>query len=861
MMHFSNDPKLERGKIMLKQLLHSVLMLALLAAICASLPAAQAAPGALDPTFAGFGAGGDVTYQYLFPANMVLRPDGRVLMVMVHELTNDVKVKELKPDGKFYAEYVIPNPFQIKFVAKDIALQADGKIVVAGYADHSSANHSIMLVRLDGTGQLDPSFGEGGYVVTDFGQNQEEIAHKILIQPDGKIVVAGYVINANFNYDFAVVRYTVAGLPDATFGDGDGIVTVDLTNDSQDELAYDLALQSDGKLVVVGWAGDGSTSNFGLVRLETDGSLDDNSDGDGGFRGNGKFNQDFGGNERAYAVAIQPDGKIVVAGNDLSISRGIVARFLPNGNREVSGFNDHYFAPVGSYLKDLALQPDGKIVAIGRLNGDAAFFRLNSNGTPDTSFNNSGIKTINFGGPDEGQALALLPDGRILGLGTSNTSTIHGFLVRLWPDGTWDSGGKQTHGIISGYYELAYALAVQPDGKLLAAGELSSPGNTSSNAFVTRFLADGRVDTGFGAQGTIHPAYIFSQPTFRGARAIAVQPDGKIVMAGYSDIGSGFNADFLVARWHSNGAPDNNFGLGGFRPVGFPGNGDDYGTALALAPDGKIVVAGNVWNGSRQVWGVARLTSAGALDNTFDGDGLFTFGLDRSNSANAVAVQPDGKILVAGHSGGDFAVARLAANGALDPSFGQGGFAINDLSGTNVINALVLASNGWIYAAGSRLQNGGNEDMALAQYTPQGALASCPGGQTCNHWPTGTFFVNGGLTDVAYALDLRSDNQLVAAGCTEQRFAAVQVRTDGAPTPLSFNADFVGHQDCARAVKFIGWNNIVLAGHQNLHPMARDWNIALARFETTGNNTVPPPTLPPPPTSNVYPVYLPVIMH
>jgi uncharacterized delta-60 repeat protein len=847
--------------MMLKQLLRSVLMPALLAAICASLPAAQAAPGDLDTSFAGFNGDGIAGLRFGSPAGLTLRPDGGFLVVK-----NDagVEVHDFHADGYVFANYIIPNPFQTKFVAHDIALQADGKIVVAGYADHAIASDSIMLARLDRNGQLDPSFGEGGYVGTDFGQNQTEMAHKVLIQPDGKIVVVGYAHILNGNDEFAVVRYTPAGKPDATFGGGDGIVTIGLGFYAR---AFDMALQNDGKLVVVGVMGRriGPPENrdeydFGLVRLEADGSLDDNSNGDGGFRGNGKFNQDFGGGETYVgAVAIQPDGKIVVAGHDTHVDRSIVARFLPGGALDVADFNGWYFGPVGTRITDLALQPDGKIMAIGGLNGDTAFFRLNPTGTPDAGLNNSGIKAIDLGDNDGGTDIALLPDGRILGLAGSSSSPFTGLsLVRLWPDGTLDSGGKQTHGIISGSYEFAYALAVQPDGKLLVAGEVSSPNNDSSNAFVTRFRADGQVDTGFGpsGRGTIQTSTLGS--TARGARAIALQPDGKIVIAGHSK-GIFSSEDFLVARWHSNGAPDNSFGVSGFnhQPVPFPGNGDDYGTALALAPGGKIVVAGNVWNGSRQVWGVARLTSSGALDNTFDGDGLFTVGLDRSSSANAVAVQPDGKILVAGHIGGDFAVARLAENGALDPSFGQGGLAINNLGGTDVINALALAANGWIYAAGSRLQNG-NEDFALAQYTPQGALAACPGGQTCNHWPTGTFYMNWDINDTAYALDLRGDNQLVAAGCANQRFAAVQVRTNGAPAPLAFEADFAGYQECARAVKFSGWNKIVLAGTQNLTPISRDWNIALARFETTGNSTVPPPTLPPP--SNVYPVYLPIIV-
>jgi uncharacterized delta-60 repeat protein len=885
MMQFSKDPKIERGEIMLKQLLRSVLMLALLAIICASFPAAQAASGDLDTTFAGFGAGGVVTETGLSmivplydpPNGMALQPDGKMVTVgfkgpnllVFRYQPNGQRDGTFSGDGKI--EVPAPEIAGSLFRPYDITFQPDGSIIVVGgiRLGDDDDDYDFLLVRLTAAGELDPSFGEGGFVTTNFNGNEDH-AHAVLVQPNGAIVVCGEVEVDSIESEFGVARYLPNGSPDPTFSN-DGRTTIGFRDDA---ICHNLALQSDGKLVLVGAGidqpfvtGEGDF-DFALARLESNGSLDDDSN-DAGFGGDGKVLTNFGEDGRAWDVALQPDGKIVVLGNSAqhegSTNDSYVARYLPNGALdETFGSGGKKTIP-GDVLYALALQPDGKLLALGyHLNfsgeADFSFHRLLPSGAKDPTFGalENGDVRLSFGGDDVGKALALLPDGRILGFGWSGGSKL--ILARLWPHGTLDSGGKQTHAIAPGYYEAAYGLAVQPDGSLLVAGEVFTPPSfTVSNAFVTRFRPDGQVDTAFGVRGTIYPPYLFSQD-FRGARAITVQPDGKIVMAGYSDVGSNFTADFLVARWHSNGAPDANFGVAGlgFRTVNFPGNGDDYGRALALAPDGKIVLAGSVWNGNHQVWGVARLTNTGTPDNTFDGDGLVVFGLGPNNALGAVAVQPDGKILVAGQIGGDFAVARLAENGSLDASFGQGGFAVNDLGGTDVINALALAANGWIYAAGYRVKNG-NGDMALAQYTSEGVLAACPSGQTCNHWPTGTFFTDGGINDYAYALDIRGDNQLVAAGCINLHFAAVQVRTDGSPSPLAFNTDFGDYQDCARAVKFSGAsrNKITLAG---LQPINNESNIALARFETTENNPIPSPTPTPPPGSNVYPVYLPVIV-
>jgi uncharacterized delta-60 repeat protein len=874
MMHFSNDPKLERGEMMLKQLLRSALMVALLALICVSLPAAQAAPGDLDAAFAGFGNGGLVfqsgMYMYVPEDDnsngMALQPDGKV--VAVGQRKPNLVVFRYLPDGQRDrafgggdGEVSIRPPYPIinHIHPNDVALQSDGKIVVVGRTTEISSedNSDFLLLRLTAEGELDPMFGEGGFVATNFSGNAD-FAHAVLIQPDDKVVVCGGAYVGG-DYDFAVARYHPDGASDNTFNN-DGKATIGFGGDDS---CHNLARQSDGKLVLVG----DSDNDFAVARLNTNGTLDDNSGGDGSFDGDGKLITGFGEEEQAWGVAIQPDGKIVVLGNSLSPRASHLARYMPSGALDGTfGSGGKRTIPNDS-LFDLALQPDGKLLALGfKKYSDGArrfaFHRLNTDGAPDTTFGGDGRIEPNFNGEskDVGRALALLPDGRILAFGWRGDFNL--ILTRRWPDGSPDSGGKQTHTLSSGYYESAYALAVQPDGGLLVTGEGFVPFSSRSNAFVTRFLPGGQVDTAFGVQGTIQTSSLGS--TFRGARAIAVQPDGKLVIAGHTKgIFSSSTEDFLVARWNSNGAPDNSFGLSGLNHqyVSFPGNGDDYGTALALAPDGKIVVAGTAWNGSRQVWGVARLTPTGALDSTFNGSGMAFLDFGPGSTANAVVVQPDGKIVLGGKtSGNDFAVARLLENGAPDTGFGPNhdGSIITDMGGNSGITALALAPNGWIYAAGYRVQNGG--DVALAQYTPEGLLATCPPGEPCDHWPDGKRFVNLGGSDSAYALVLRGDNQLVAAGCSDLHMAAAQVSTiDVNAPPLLFRTDFVGGSDCAYGVQFsdADKDKFILAGSQFYDS---DKNIALARFETTGNNPVPSPTPTPPPGSNVYPVYLPIIV-
>ena len=409
-------------------------------------------------------------------------------------------------------------------------------------------------------------------------------------------------------------------------------------------------------------------------------------------------------------------------------------------------------------------------------------------------------------------------------------------MIRLWPDGTFDAGGQQTLGFEEaavglGSNEDARGLALQGDGKIVVAGEVLIPGAAESDMALARFLPDGLPDTSFGDQG--HVQYGFGQEDV--ARGVALQSDGKIVVAGYTDPFGSVARNFMIARFNPDGTEDGTFGFGGFNVLDFMG-GEDYGNALALAPDGKIVVAGTVFNGARNVFGIARFNADGTPDTSFDTDGkqLVEFVIGLSHVANAVVVQPDRKIVVAGTVGGDFALLRLNENGSLDGTFGLSGLMRTDMGGDDSLNALIRLPNGGFVAAGFRTASG-NSDFALAQYTSNGNLVGCPP-FPCGTWPAGKTFVDWGPADAAYALDWRSDGYLVVAGCAGGNFAWAQLRTNTlVGGPLKATTDFVGSGECASGVKFVGANKIVVAGNQAFNG---DENFALARFETIANVNV-----------------------
>ncbi len=367
--------------------------------------------------------------------------------------------------------------------ARGIVLQANGKIVVAGFARRGNEQGPDSLLedfaveRYNADGTLDGSFGTHGDTFTDFGG--EDRANGVVMQSNGKIVAAGGTCTgAAFDIcDFALARYNPDGTPDPTFGTL-GKVTTHFPGFVT--IAFGLAIQpEDGKILVSGFAFSGASFDFAVARYNPDGTLDN------GFGPGGMVTTDFGvGDDLAHTVAIQPeDGKILVSGFAFSGASFdfAIARYNPDGTLDAGfGVGGKALTDFGSddEILDLALGPDGNIVALGDTgNGPVAFAlaRYKADGTLDASFGSKGLVTTDFGsGNAQGQAVAIQPNGQVLAAGGGVFGPDTDFqLARYNGNGTLDpsfgEGGTLTTDFFGGR-DAARAMALQRDGKIVLAG-------------------------------------------------------------------------------------------------------------------------------------------------------------------------------------------------------------------------------------------------------------------------------------------------------------------------------------------------------------------------------------------------------
>ena len=397
---------------------------------------------------------------------------------------------------------------------------------------------------------------------------------------------------------------------------------------------------------------------LGLTVISTTPSFATPGDLDTSFGGTGKVITAIGsGDDTARAVAIQPDGKIIVVGycSNANNADFCLARYLGTGALDTSfGTAGKVTTAIGSGGDSafaVALQPDGKIIAAGNCsngnNDDFCLARYLNNGTIDVSFNGTGtVLTAIGGGTDTARAVALQPDGKIVVAGFCASGVRTDFcLARFQRDGTLDTsfnGTGRTTTAIGSNFSFALALAVQPDGKIIAAGTCN---NGSNNDFcAARYLSNGALDLSFNNTGWL------LSPIGNGhddASAVAVAPDGKIVLAG--SCSNGLNNDFCLGRYLSNGAFDISFNGTGrvFTPID---SSNDYVMSIAMQPDGKIIAAGFCSNGTDNDFCLARYLSHGAIDTSFNGTGKVLTAIGSgADVARALALQPDGKIVVSGY--------------------------------------------------------------------------------------------------------------------------------------------------------------------------------------------------------------------
>jgi len=417
----------------------------------------------------------------------------------------------------------------------------------------------------------------------------------------------------------ASATWALPGDLDLTFGGG-GIVATDVSPNN--DQASGVALQSDGKIVAVGTAGG---FGFGLARYHPTGSLD------AGFGNNGIATTAIGTIPLgANAVVVQADDKVVAAG--------------------------------GTFVA-------GSTIAI-------AVARYNHDGTLDAGFGNGGTLTKAIGSLSSARAVAADLNGNIIAAGISRPSSGSPFvftLLRLSPDGTPDStfgnNGVSLTSIQSSMDanagDEAHAIAVQSDGKVVTAGQTRETSDSEAIA-LTRHDSSGALDPSFGGDGIV----VTAVGTSSTARALDLQVDGKIVIAGCARSTAEEACEFAVLRYDPDGALDASFGVSGVVTTPIAPTG---ATALAIAvqEDGKIVVAGHA---SETGFVLVRYDESGALDATFGGDGIVTTSIGTSSAALAVTIQPDGRIVAGGKADADarFALARyegqVCGNEILEPS-------------------------------------------------------------------------------------------------------------------------------------------------------------------------------------------------
>ena len=397
-----------------------------------------------------------------------------------------------------------------------------------------------------------------------------------------------------------------AGDLDSTFG-VDGQVTTDLKRST--DLASAVAIQADGKLVVVGQTyqnNDFSAEDFVVARYNPDGTLDRT------FGSRGRVKTDFPGLAAVpSSIVIQPDGKIVVAGGAFPLFTFAgdfkIVRYNRNGSLDTS-FGDGGIVttifPAGSYAFDVVLQADGKIIAAGThfvdfnpgdmSDTDFALARYNPDGTPDATFGAGGQVTTDFlGKEDDAFTVLIQPDGKIIAVGSANDPVnFYDFAaVRYLSNGTIDTSfgvaGKVSTDFRGGGFDRAHSAALQTDGSIVAAGFAITVSGGSENFAVARYNSSGVLDTTFSGDGK---AQIDFGSCCQSANEVLLQSDGKIVTVGFPDSESS-DSDFVVARLDSAGALDSTFGIGGKVRTSF-GNLNGGALGAALQADGKIVAVG-----------------------------------------------------------------------------------------------------------------------------------------------------------------------------------------------------------------------------------------------------------------------------
>lgn len=715
---------------------------------------AWAQEGAMDMTFnptdAGFGLGDGASGTVYCTT---FQPDGKIIIGGTfgsYNRRNVWNITRLNVDGTVDMSFNSggPSPNAVRTTA----LQPDGKIIVGGEFTTYHGVSRNRIARINSNNTLDTSFDPGS------GANSAVLSVTLL--PDGKTILAGHFTTYNGTGRNRIVRLNANGSLDTSFDPGTGA----------DNSIFQIVVQPDGKIIIVGGFDNyNGTARNGIARLNTDGTLD------------GSFDPGTGADGFIASIAMQADSKVLIGGTFTSyngIARNRIARLNAGGSLDVT-FNPG--AGANAQISCLSLQPDNKVIMAGDFtlyNGSprSRIVRLHTDGSSDASFDPGS------GANDWIHTARLDANGRIIIGGVFSFKAYNGTacksIVRLNVDGSIDPNFNPGMGVNGGGVQC---ISMQADGKIIIGGSFTGY-NGRSRVQIARVDADGSLDDSFNpgtgavtgwvyatelqsngkilvggnfdqyngierrrivrlnADGSLDPSFDPGSGADASVRFIYVRPDGKILISGAFASYNG-SVRNRICQLNNDGSLDVAFD---------PGTGaNGLIDCFAVQPDGKIVIGGwfTSFNGT-SINGIARLNADGSLDATFNP------GTGANQPIWSLALQPNGKILI----GGEFTtfngtarnrIARLNADGSLDTTFNPG-------SGSNyIVTSITVRPDSKILMGGYFTIYNGSARSGIALLNTDGSVAPAldPGQGTAGEWvnsiilqPDGKIIIGGDFT-------------------------------------------------------------------------------------------------------------------
>jgi uncharacterized delta-60 repeat protein len=653
--------------------------------------------GSIDSTFAAVGrVVTEFAFGYNTPLSIALQADGKIVAVgstpnnrfaIARYTTNGLLDNTFDTDGKVTTSFGVGTNSYAKFVSVD----SNGKIMLVGRMHNTTSNiYSAVFARYNTNGSLDISFDGDGLATNPISATDSSVNFiSALEQTDGKFIV---ITSADpqgsyyFATNFVTRRYNADGTADLSFGVNGKVIT---TIQPGFNNAKNIAMQSDGKILVVGHSRpleliyNTAPNEFNVIRYNSNGTLDTTFDYDGKAKTNFESS-----NDECTILLTQPDGKHIAIGTkiylepnntfhkDIALARytneGSLDSTFGNSGKVVSVFGQNV-----NIINNAVLQPDGKIVIanttsyFGAPTNSYELIRYNSNGSLDSTYGINGKVVTEF----ETKSLLTQADGKIIAISIS-FDTLNNIFLTLKRytntgqlDNTFDNDGSIS---MMGNYNLPFTSIIQPDGKIIVStNAIDSLGQIGTS--LTRFNTDGSIDTTF--VNTFTSINLVFSP-----KSMFIQSDGKIIVAGLSQVFNGFDVYlFCTVRYNIDGSMDTTYGTNGILSS-YIGN---YWTpyriiqSIILQPDGKFVVA----LGKHEFFPatptpntydivIVRFDTNGNYDNTFGTGGTFTSAFyNKYDEAFAMNLQSDNKIVVAGTTdigiNRDFALIRL--NNNIDP--------------------------------------------------------------------------------------------------------------------------------------------------------------------------------------------------